>query len=477
MSTQRLRRDDYQDYSSTDASPQETPSEELHGAASIGSYQRLGESQGTTWFQTLVHLLKGNIGTGLLGLPLAVKNAGLLMGPLSLLVMGMVAVHCMGLLVKCAHHLCGRLNKPFVDYGDAVMYGLESCSSPWLQNYARWGRYMVDFFLIITQLGFCSAYFVFLADNVRQVVGVANATSSDCHTNATLVLPQSTMDVRLYMLLLLPFLVLLVFVRSLHVLAVLSTVANVSMLVSLVLIFQLLVQRIPDPHALPLVASWRTYPLFFGQAIFAFEGIGVVLPLENKMKEPWRFPLLLYVGMSLVTALYISLGCLGYLQFGPDVGTSITLNLPTCWLYQAVKLLYCLGIFFTFALQFYVPAQIIIPFFVARVPEGCELIVDLLVRSALVCLTCILAVLIPRLDLVLALVGSVSSSALALIIPPLLEIATFSSEGLSPLTIAKDALISLLGFLGFVAGTYQALNELLFPSHDSLLVHPLSASA
>ncbi|KAK2116640.1 hypothetical protein P7K49_003526 [Saguinus oedipus] len=79
----------------------------------------------------------------------------------------------------------------------------------------------------------------------------------------------------------------------------------------------------------------------------------------------------------------------------------------------------------------------------------------------------LLAILIPRLDLVLALVGSVSSSALALIIPPLLEVTTFYSEGMSPLTIFKDALISILGFVGFVVGTYQALDELL-KSGDSL---------
>lgn len=33
-----------------------------------------------------------------------------------------------------------RLNKPFVDYGETVMYGLESSPVSWLRNHAHWGR-------------------------------------------------------------------------------------------------------------------------------------------------------------------------------------------------------------------------------------------------------------------------------------------------------------------------------------------------
>lgn len=57
-------------------------------------------------------------------------------------------------------------------------------------------------------------------------------------------------------------------------------------------------------------------------------------------------------------------------------------------LYQSVKLMYSVGIFFTYALQFHVPAEIIIPFAISKVSEDWTLCVDLSVRTGLVCLTC-----------------------------------------------------------------------------------------
>ena len=86
-----------------------------------------------------------------------------------------------------------------------------------------------------------------------------------------------------------------------------------------------------------------------------------------------------------------------------------------------------------------------------------------------------MAILIPRLDLVLSLVGSLSGSALALIIPPLLEITTYYSEGMSPITIVKDALISILGIVGFVVGTCLTLYELIQPSSAPIFVNSTSA--
>ena len=42
----------------------------------------------------MVHLLKGNIGTGIFAIPDAFKNAGLVVGAVGIPIMAIICVHC-----------------------------------------------------------------------------------------------------------------------------------------------------------------------------------------------------------------------------------------------------------------------------------------------------------------------------------------------------------------------------------------------
>lgn len=103
------------------------------------------------------------------------------------------------------------------------------------------------------------------------------------------------------------------------------------MIVGIILTVGFAAQNLPPFNERENVGSWRTLPLYFGTALFAFEGIALVLPLQNSMKNPKEFskPLgVLNVGMSIVTAIYIIVGCVGYWQYGDHTEGSLTLNVP-----------------------------------------------------------------------------------------------------------------------------------------------------
>lgn len=112
-----------------------------------------------------------------------------------------------------------------------------------------------------------------------------------------------------------------------------SAIANVCMITGLIISYYYSAQDLPpitERHFVP--QNLHQLPLFFGTAIFAFEGIALVLPLQNAMKKPQQFSKLygvLNVGMVIVTAIYISFGAIGYWKYGEDTEGSLTLNLPT----------------------------------------------------------------------------------------------------------------------------------------------------
>lgn len=151
---------------------------------------------------------------------------------------------------------------------------------------------------------------------------------------------------------------------------------------------------------------------------------------------------------------------------------------------QSVLLMMGVAIFFSYSLQFYVPVNIIGPWVKNRLStERSKEISDYVLRIALVVFTCkhlifsliqvfnifvfpgFLAAIIPNLEAVISLVGSMSSSTLALIFPPLIEIVTFWPNGLGKhyWILWKDVGIMIFGILGFVFGTYTSLAQILNP--------------
>lgn len=120
-------------------------------------------------------------------------------------------------------------------------------------------------------------------------------------------------------------------ITNLKYLAPLSTIANVCMAAGVTLTFYFAFQDLPDITERRYVGRPNDLPLFFGTAIFAFEGIALVLPLKNAMKKPKLFNRasgVLNVGMVFVALLFICVGFVTYWKWGEDVRGSVTLNLP-----------------------------------------------------------------------------------------------------------------------------------------------------
>lgn len=60
---------------------------------------------------TLMHLLKACLGSGILSMPDAFTNAGSVIGLISTFLVAFICTHCSYILVKCAHVLYYRCRK------------------------------------------------------------------------------------------------------------------------------------------------------------------------------------------------------------------------------------------------------------------------------------------------------------------------------------------------------------------------------
>ncbi|XP_032786640.2 proton-coupled amino acid transporter-like protein CG1139 [Daphnia magna] len=407
-------------------------------------------------FETMLHLLKGNIGTGLFAMPGAFQNAGLWTGSVLTIITACICTHCMHILVTSAAILQKRKgHEVSVSYADVAEIAFQTGSQQFVKH-AKLARVLVSLFICVTQLGFCCVYVVFASTNLKQVV--------DYYA------PHLQWDVRQFMCLVTIPLIFLNWLRDLKLLAPVSLLANILQSISIVIVFYYIARDgLPPMDSTPAFNNWIGVSLFFGTVVFSFEGIGLILPIQKDMRHPRDFEGwngILNVAMILVTCLALAMGFYGYLKYGAEIQGSITLNLPQDEiLARLVKVFMVLAIFGSYTMQFYVPIPILWPVLEKKIETFNKhpLVSELMFRTLLVLLTLSLAAAIPKIDLYISLVGAMTGSLLALIFPPILEIVTCWPD-VSKMAIVKNFLIVIFGLTGFTSGTYASIKKILSPT-------------
>lgn len=328
-----------------------------------------------------------------------------------------------------------------------------------------------------------------------------------------------------------PIALLLSYIRTLRRLAIASACANFLQAIGISLILEYLVRDL-DKVNMSERDNFRPLnevALGFGSAMFAFEGISVVLPVYTRMKNSnlmsgcWGVINLSYV---ILLILYFIMGLFGFLKFGHRARDSITLNLPPEPIYDVVRALFAVAVMLTYPLQFYVPNEIIWNWAKRRlslneksldkevaITRATELVVtkkiekgdddlkeaqsnvekrtmdfqsqtsnielnndqqDILdryeyfCRTIIVILTFMLAISVPKLNLLMDLIGSITGTSLSLILPAIIHIAAFwdDTKGFSRLMLLfVDSFIIAFGLVAGASGSVFSLISIVESFH------------
>lgn len=206
---------------------------------------------------------------------------------------------------------------------------------------------------------------------------------------------------------------------------------------------------------------------FNSTVIFAMEGIGAVMPVENSMEKPQEFlgrPSVLLIAMVIVTVLYTIMGTLGFIKYGEKILGSITLNLNDGkWPSYLGQGLIGFAILFTFGLQFYIPMEILLKKIENRIAKTRN-ISEIGIRTFIMICMAGLALAVPDLEPFISLVGAVFFGSLGLFVPALIEVVFLQTNGgfgKFNWLLWKNIFLMIFSIVAMVAGAFVSIKHII----------------
>lgn len=290
-------------------------------------------------WQTFFLLVKGNIGPGCLALPYSFSMLGARGSFQFLLIVAFLCITNMWLLVACKRKVPGVKT-----YGELGLYA-----------FGRKGEVLIEVFLSLSQVSICCVYISFIANGIAPLFGVSNRV--------------------IILFLIFPIGIISQY-RHMRDLAPLSIVASALLVCALSIIGFVCIRNLDlhgQPQDMPEFDSSKII-LFLVSTVYAFEGIGIILPIEGAMLHPNYFTSILAVAMAIVTMIYISFGELVISSFGyiEDAGITrylVDVGSVPMTLSAIISALVSTAVLLSYPLQLYPALQVIEIYFNLDVDE------------------------------------------------------------------------------------------------------------
>ena len=378
-----------------------------------------GGPGGSTPRQTVINIFISFVGAGMLGMPYAFSRSGWALGVMCLCAVSTANVYCMLLLVKTRRRLELNGHRNIEGYGDVGRIVL-----------GEQGETLVNTCLIISQVGFATAYIIFIAANLTSIFpGIGRAVI--CYGCV-------------------PMLSVLVQGKDMAVLTPFSLFADVANLSGTTAVFMQDFKAFSHHESIKAF-DWSAFLYVTAVSVYSLEGVGMVLPLETSCSERKSFPKILTWTVVGITVLIASFGVAGYAAFGPGTQAPVTLNVDGA-VASFVKLALSIALYLTYPIMFY-PVWLVAPL------SGPF-------RGAAVVGTAAVAHAVPSFGKFLGLVGASICTLLGFIIPAMLHIKVFHYEkgpqgdGLKRWELWLDYFFIGFGIVFGVLGTYDSFMAL-----------------
>ncbi|CEP13531.1 hypothetical protein [Parasitella parasitica] len=376
-------------------------------------------------------------GTGILGLPMALKQGGWV-GLVILFLAWSMSIYTASLLIKCLYA------------GGGDKQRLATYKEVATASFGVVGGWVTFFFNAWILLGGPVLYLVLSGQNLN---ALCKGTVAEIGDTPWIIISCIVVAI--------PF----ILVKTMKDIAWISALGVVAIVITVLVV--LIMSAIDKPNQVYIhhdVVIWDMFPIALSTIAFSFGGNVVYPHIEASMKKPQDWTKVAAGGLSTCAALYLIVAVCGYLVYGFNVSNPIYNSLPdnagriVAIVVITVNVLTSAPIYTT---SFSLDIEEMWNISVERFGRVKEFLIRASLRILIMAVVCVIACTVPHFGTLMSLIGAFGNCTLIFIFPVAFYLKLTGIRNKKLIELTWCFFVVLLGLVGLIFGTIEAIKQLI----------------